>query len=139
MKKIVGLAIMVIGLVITVISIQFREEDHFIQNQSLESLKEPFIETVRKDLNTLEKSGSLPLQWSSIRTQTIKGTSPQTHRVAGPLLDVIPINPNGKNRLEATLFVEDERNENSRILIQFELYDLVSNNKIWENVRIYEP
>ncbi|MCX7979345.1 MAG: hypothetical protein N2578_10115 [Bdellovibrionaceae bacterium] len=86
----------------------------------------------------MQKKGLLPAEWSSIKTvaYTFNSSSmAQSLLRAEPI--PIPTKPNGTTRLEVDFLSMDEETAASTIAVQFSLFDLASDNKLWEGAKTY--
>lgn len=92
---------------------------------------------IQKDLLQLASSHELPPEWNSIREGKASTTSPITEKWLKDAQFEVPLNPAGKFRLEYVLIAENPNDQKSRLLIQYGLYDIESQNKVWEKIRIY--
>ncbi len=92
---------------------------------------------IQKDLLGLAAAKELPPEWTSIRESTASTTSPLTEQWLKDTQVQIPTTPSGKYRLEYVLIAENPNDQKSRVLIQYGLYDIQSQNKVWEKIRIY--
>lgn len=137
MKKLMFLLSIIIGLILMIAGLVQINGD---SNQS--SQAEPISklsQAIREDLLNLERQKQLPIEWFDIAEEKTLPTSSLTSRWMAQVKTNVEIHKNGKYRLQEIIIGEDPNSENSRLLIQYEIYEKASDNKVWEIVRIYNP
>lgn len=93
----------------------------------------------RWDLELLDREGSLPVEWNSLKEVKFIAADDISRGLLenGKVAPEIPTDPNaGENRLEARIFSWTEKQDYG-VIIQYELFALKGDNKIWELGRTF--
>ena len=95
-----------------------------------------FGEYISRDLAQSYKDGSLPPQWGLIQKIKYRDLSEANKQIIQKDELAIPTQPAGQYELEIeTLDVSDD--QKPKIILQMSLFDMRSNNKIWELGKTY--
>ena len=134
------LLLYIILILVLVNSIQFKTEKIGNQNSSSKTfMNEKLLKVIKKDLKNLSYNRELPIEWNSIiAVKQIPSDFTISNWIPEKIVNNMIAKNNGHFRLEYALIPEFPSNENTRLLIQFNLYDIRTGNKIWEKIRIYE-
>lgn len=136
MKKLIGLTIIIAGsLIISQALLRLNGEKG---ESSVAPPKSSLTLAIENDLSQLSQSGKLPIEWESIREEKITGTPSIKGELIKTTRTNVVLNKTGHYRLETTMLAENPEVKNTRILVQFELFEINSENKVWETFRIYE-
>lgn len=135
MRSLTALILIILGL--TVI-FQFGFNNDKSQEMSKPLNKTPLEAKIEADLEQLGMRKEIPYPWQSFR-EIRAGTINSNHIGHVPRVNIqIPTSDLGQNRLIYTLIPEQIDNPQSRLMVQFEVYDIASNSKLWEKIRIYD-
>ena len=130
-----------IFLILVVINlIHFKNLNNGNQNSSSKIFNTgKLLNFIKKDLENLSYNRELPNEWNLIvEVKQISSDTTISNWVPESIIHNFFAKKNGHFRLEYALIPEVPNYYNTRILIQFNLYDLKTENKIWEKIRIYE-
>lgn len=123
-KKIFALILVAAGIGIAWLSIPHKEKP--ITTQSL----------IEDDLDYLEKHQQLPKEWSSLKNVETIFTNPNVKKILENQLPKIKTLPTGQFKLEMIITDWVDQKDNG-LIIQMNLINISSNNKIWELGRTY--
>ena len=92
---------------------------------------EKFQQSWAEDIQLLEGSGKLPKEWKSIRSIKVEAANPPATDWSATALPPVQITSDGKYRLDVFVihWLEGFR---YGVVIQYNLIDLQTQNKIWE-------
>lgn len=90
----------------------------------------------KADLAQLEKAQKLPSQWNDIREIQLRSDNSPIQEWLPQIKAPIQTNPNGRYRLEIFLIHWIEKYKYG-VVVEYNLIDLTSNNKVWEFGRTY--
>ncbi|MEY4615844.1 MAG: hypothetical protein RJB66_804 [Pseudomonadota bacterium] len=137
MKKILTTGAVLLGLGAIIIGLQI-ENAHFDQS-SVQPEVHKLTADIQNDLLDLSKQKALPAEMNDLYEETVISTSPQTTKWENLAKTNIATKKTGLYRLQTILIAENPERADTRLMIQFELYNRHTDNKIWEIVRIYRP
>ncbi len=132
LHKSVGL-VLIAAAVVTVLAVIWSalEVDFYLKPPH-----EKFITRWKADLTQLEKAKKLPSQWNDIREVQVRSDNSPIQDWLPKIKVPISTNPNGRYRLEIFLIHWIENNKYG-VVMEYNLIDLVTNNKVWEFGRTY--
>lgn len=121
--KSLGLVIFILGVV---------SASYFaVQSKSSNFEEETFKGLWAEDLKNLEASGKLPVGWSDLNNVEVTVTSPNLKPWLDKYSPDFPTKPTGKFKLQ--IFLDDFKEGNQTgIMMQYHLIDLVSQDTVWE-------
>lgn len=133
-NKIIAFIIFLSGLIL----FSFYKK-YFIFNFLNEDKK--FIFVWKNDLNELQKTNHLPKEWNNLSKIYFFGSindNKLTKIIKKNIYQIIPINKkNGKFYLTIT-FNQFEEKQKNYLVLQYEIFEKKSNNKIWELGRTFQ-
>lgn len=95
-----------------------------------------FSQMVSEDIEFLRLKGRIPKQWDEIQYVAYNFHSEfQQNLINGEKLNIAD-SPSGKNRLEIE-FIDVPDQDNPSVILQMSLFELTTQNKIWELGRTY--
>jgi hypothetical protein len=132
-KKLIGLALVMISLVAILWIAYGQLQIDFWRKPPHEKLSTIWTE----DIATLTKSKKLPKEWNEIKEVTVKTDNSPLHEWLPKIKPPIPTKINGRYRLE-TFFVLLLDGNRYGTVVEYDLIDISSSNKVWELGRTYK-
>lgn len=135
MRSLFPVLVIIIGF--TVIYLNLVSIDGQLNQASSSKHQFTFSELIENDLISMAKAKELPPEWSLIREQKGTGTSALSEQWLKESPIKVTTHSDGDYRLEYIFIAEDPANAKSRLLVQYGIYNIKTENKVWEKIRIY--
>lgn len=134
-EKTIALVLLIAAAVFAVIAYDPFDLESFDLRNGLRG-RHGFSELVSEDFSLMKKKNLLPKAWDSIQYVAYNFHSDFQRALVGNRKFAIKDGPQGRHRLEIE-FIDVPDEENPSVILQMSLFDLDSNNKIWEMGRTY--
>lgn len=129
-QKIIAIACLLVAAVFAIIAFDPLEIVDFDLKHGL-TRKNGFVDNVSEDLAAMRAKKLLPKEWDSIQYIAYNFHTDLQRRLVGHRKFKIKDDPQGNYRLEIE-FIDVPDEEAPAIILQMSLFDLASNNKIFE-------